>query len=53
MSVNVYIECPEINTSLRDDLAEVTLDVVAGGSSVGFMNPFNLDDAKKFWDGVL
>lgn len=50
---NYYIECPELNSSLRDDLAEVTLDVVKGGSSVGFMNPFDHSDALKFWDGVL
>lgn len=53
MSENFYIECPEVSISLRDDLAEVTLDVVKGGSSVGFMNPFSSDDAKTFWDAVL
>jgi GNAT superfamily N-acetyltransferase len=53
MAENYYIECPELSLALRDDLCEVTLDVVKGGSSVGFMNPFTLDNAKMFWDSVF
>jgi GNAT superfamily N-acetyltransferase len=39
-----------------DGLADVTLDCVAGGASVGFMHPFTRDRALVFWrrvaDGV-
>lgn len=35
-----------------DGLAALLVDCVAGGASVGFMQPFDLDDAQKFWRGV-
>lgn len=33
-------------------LAEVLVDCVAGGASVGFMAPFGRDDALAFWRGI-
>ena len=53
MPENFFIECPIINDRLINDLAEVTVDVVKGGASVGFMDPFELDDAVKFWKKVV
>lgn len=35
-----------------DGLSALLVDCVAGGASVGFMQPFDLDDARKFWRGV-
>lgn len=35
-----------------DGLSAVLVDCVAGGASVGFMQPFDLDDARKFWRGI-
>src|SRR5262245_15543878 len=34
-------------------LAEVLVDCVAGGASVGFMHPFGIDQAAAFWTGVV
>ncbi len=34
------------------DLATVLMDSVAGGASVGFMNPLSRDRAEAFWRGV-
>ena len=35
-----------------DELAELTLDVVAGGASVGFMHPLTRERARTFWQTV-
>ncbi|TAJ04378.1 MAG: GNAT family N-acetyltransferase [Planctomycetota bacterium] len=32
-----------------DQLAALTLDCVAGGASIGFMQPFTLERARAFW----
>jgi GNAT superfamily N-acetyltransferase len=53
MSANYYLELPEINDALIQDLAEITVDVVKGGASVGFMDPFELDEAIEFWKKVM
>ena len=37
----------------RDALAEILTDCVAGGASVGFMSPFTIDEARRWWDGVI
>jgi ribosomal protein S18 acetylase RimI-like enzyme len=37
----------------RDALAEILVDCVAGGASVGFMQPYGLDEAQDWWDGVF
>lgn len=34
------------------DLCEVLADCVNGGASVGFMQPYGLDDAAPYWQGV-
>jgi GNAT superfamily N-acetyltransferase len=34
------------------DLSDVLADCVNGGASVGFMQPFGLDDAEPYWHGV-
>jgi GNAT superfamily N-acetyltransferase len=34
------------------DLCEVLADCVNGGASVGFMQPYRLDDAEPYWRGV-
>jgi GNAT superfamily N-acetyltransferase len=41
-----------LEPDILNGLAEVTLDVVEDGASVGFMDPFTLDKALKFWDKV-
>lgn len=35
-----------------DGLAALLVDCVAGGASVGFMQPFDIDASRKFWRGV-
>lgn len=35
-----------------DGLAAVLLDCVAGNASVGFMQPFGLEQARAFWRGI-
>ena len=36
-----------------DELAEVLQDCVQHGASVGFVLPFTLDEAKRFWRNIL
>jgi GNAT superfamily N-acetyltransferase len=33
-------------------LSEVLVDCVSGGASVGFMNPYGMDDAARYWKDV-
>jgi GNAT superfamily N-acetyltransferase len=35
-----------------DGLAAVLLDCVEGGASVGFMQPFGVEQARAFWRGI-
>lgn len=35
------------------ELADVLVDCVMGGASVGFMAPYGRDDALPFWQGVI
>ena len=35
------------------DLADVLVDAVHGGASVGFVLPFDLEDATAYWRRVL
>ena len=37
----------------RARLAEVLHDCVAGGASVSFMWPYSLDDAHRWWGGIV
>jgi GNAT superfamily N-acetyltransferase len=41
-----------IDEAVIEGLAEVTVDCVAGGASIGFLEPFRLDDAIAFWSGI-
>ncbi len=34
-------------------LAELLVDAVDGGASMGFMSPFTLEQSMAFWDGVV
>ena len=36
----------------RDGLADLTIDVVDGGASIGFMHPLTRERARAFWEGV-
>lgn len=36
-----------------EELADVLVDCVMGGASVGFMAPYGRDDAWPFWQGVI
>ncbi|HEX8048372.1 GNAT family N-acetyltransferase [Rhizobium sp.] len=38
--------------AVSTDLCEVLADCVNGGASVGFMQPYRLDDAELYWQGV-
>jgi ribosomal protein S18 acetylase RimI-like enzyme len=38
---------------LRAGLAELLRDIVAGGASVGFLDPLADDEAAAYWDGVF
>jgi GNAT superfamily N-acetyltransferase len=37
----------------RPALAEILADCVAGGASVSFMAPFSVEDAYRWWGGVI
>jgi hypothetical protein len=37
----------------REELAEILVDAVAGGSSVNFLWPFELPEARNYWDRVI
>lgn len=37
----------------RAGLAEVLVDCVAGGASIGFLHPFDHERAAAFWSGLL
>lgn len=37
----------------RTNLAETLADCVAGGASVSFMWPFSVEDAHRWWGGVI
>lgn len=37
----------------REELAEILVDAVAGGASVNFLWPFELPDARRYWDRII
>ncbi len=41
------------DSTTAEALADVTLDCVEGGASIGFMHPFTREKAVSFWEGVL
>lgn len=46
-------ELKEVNNSIVADLAALTLDIVQGGASVGFMQSISKEKASEFWRNVL
>jgi ribosomal protein S18 acetylase RimI-like enzyme len=47
------IRSAEQDPAILSGLAEVTLDCVAGGASIGFMQPLSYERALSFWQAVL
>ncbi|WP_137134874.1 GNAT family N-acetyltransferase [Rhizobium sp. FKY42] len=45
----IHLLSAEDITSRLDDLCGVLADCVNGGASVGFMQPFAVDDARAYW----
>lgn len=43
----------EDSPDLIEGLAEVTIDCVDAGASIGFMHPLSRDRARSFWQGVF
>ena len=53
MNTNFFIEkIKDLDPGALKSLAEITYDVVEGGASVGFMRPFSIDKATRFWEKV-
>ncbi|MGE8290717.1 MAG: GNAT family N-acetyltransferase [Sphingobacterium sp.] len=46
-------ELKEVNNIAVSDLVALTLDIVQGGASVGFMQDINEEKASEFWNNVL
>jgi len=46
-------ELKEVNNTVVSDLVALTLDVVQGGASVGFMQALSEEKASEFWNNVL
>ena len=36
-----------------DALADLLVDAVEGGASVGFLRPLDASEARAYWDGVV
>ncbi|ULT26328.1 hypothetical protein KUH03_05280 [Sphingobacterium sp. E70] len=51
---NIHIEeLKEANNIAVSDLVALTLDIVQGGASVGFMQDLSEEKAREFWNNVL
>lgn len=53
MSATARLVGPDEAVGLRERLAEILVDGVAGGASIGFLDGFSVADAAAWWDGVL
>lgn len=53
MSVPFAIRWASSNLAEAEGLADVLVDVVEGGASVGFMSPLPRERAVAYWQGVL
>ena len=53
MNAAFHIRLATADASVVEGLADVVLDVVAGGASVGFMHPLTRDQAVAFWENAL
>lgn len=49
----VSIRRAPLNSATVEALADVTLDCVDGGASIGFMLPLSRERVVSFWEGVL
>jgi GNAT superfamily N-acetyltransferase len=47
----IRLDGPTFDAAIPD-LALILLDVVAGGASVGFLEPFTPEDAATWWQGI-
>jgi len=53
MADTFHIYAADGDPAISAGLADVLLDCVEGGASVGFMHPLSRDKALAFWQGVL
>lgn len=52
-SNQITIRRATTDRATAEALADVTMDCVEGGASIGFMQPLSRSRAVEFWDGVL
>jgi ribosomal protein S18 acetylase RimI-like enzyme len=53
MSVTIRILDAAAARAALPTLVDILVDGVRGGASIGFMNPFEPDEALAWWEGVL
>ena len=53
MTVSFRIRRVDSDPNVAEALAEILLDTVQGGASVGFMSPLSREKALAFWQGAL
>ena len=53
MSNRIHVRPASIDDADVQGLADVLVDCVVGGASVGFMLPFDFERAQSFWTGAL
>ncbi|PFE92827.1 GNAT family N-acetyltransferase [Bacillus thuringiensis] len=46
-------EVTSIDAKMLDDLADLLIDVVDDGASIGFLPPLSREEAKEYWESVL
>jgi len=51
--VRIELISPEDVVGIENDLAEITLDCIADGASIGFLSDFTMQDARAWWAGSL
>lgn len=53
MPVRISLLEPDDSAAAIPDLADLLVDCVAGGASVGFLDPLPADEAAQWWQGTL
>jgi GNAT superfamily N-acetyltransferase len=53
MSIDIERLSAEAMAPVLDELAELLVDAVDDGASVGFVSPFTIEDARAFWLGIV
>ena len=53
MDIGIVVRRVTLDEGLARALAEVLIDCVEGGASVGFMLPLELERAEAYWSGTL